>query len=96
MHGSLLTWLTYVAILEHFGDILIAKITGKGESGTLNILQYSGNSTQQETVPAHVNRTSHCKEFFKSRNFKMPYGGDTERTFLRRLEMAALPRLCNL
>lgn len=34
------------AILEHFGDILIAKIAGKGESGTPNILQYSGNSTQ--------------------------------------------------
>ena len=32
------------AILEHFGDILIAKIAGKGESGTPNILQYSGNS----------------------------------------------------
>lgn len=35
MHGSLLTRLMCVAILEHFEDLLIAKIAGKGESGTL-------------------------------------------------------------
>lgn len=96
MHGSLLTRLMCLAILEHFGDIVIAKITGRRASETLNILQYSGNSTQQEWPCHHVSRASHCKEFFKSRHFKMPYGGDTERTFLRRHKTATLPPLCSL